>query len=223
MVLRREGAALAFSREHWQALQQRALAGLGDFHARFAGEIGPERQRLRRMVAPWIAPAAWNAAIEELAARGRIALQGPWLRLPSHRTALSAAERVLAQKIVPMLEAAEFDPPWVRDIARQLHVPEADVRSLMLRLVREGLLFQVVHDLFYPSRTVVRLARIAAELQDAAGMTAAHFRDRTGLGRKRAIQILEFFDRVGYTRRVKGEHRLRGGNPFGERQSAALH
>jgi selenocysteine-specific elongation factor len=39
---------------------------------------------------------------------------------------------------------------------------------------------------------------------------AARFRDRTGLGRKRAIQVLEFFDRVGYTRRARDAHRLRG-------------
>ena len=39
--------------------------------------------------------------------------------------------------------------------------------------------------------------------------TAAAFRDATGLGRKRAIQILEHFDRVGLLRRVGDEHRLR--------------
>ena len=39
---------------------------------------------------------------------------------------------------------------------------------------------------------------------------AAAFRDRIGLGRKRAIQILEFFDRIGYTRRARDDHRIRG-------------
>ncbi|HSE11532.1 MAG TPA: SelB C-terminal domain-containing protein, partial [Rudaea sp.] len=38
----------------------------------------------------------------------------------------------------------------------------------------------------------------------------------TGVGRKRAIQILEFFDRLGYTRRVRSLHVLRsGGEWFG--------
>jgi selenocysteine-specific elongation factor len=31
------------------------------------------------------------------------------------------------------------------------------------------------------------------------------FRDQIGIGRKRAIQILEFFDRIGFTRRIVGE------------------
>ena len=38
---------------------------------------------------------------------------------------------------------------------------------------------------------------------------AAQFRDATGLGRKRAIQILEYFDRIGLTRRVGDLHKLR--------------
>ena len=41
---------------------------------------------------------------------------------------------------------------------------------------------------------------------------AARFRDSVGLGRKRAIQILEFFDRVGFTRRTRDDHRIRGDN-----------
>jgi selenocysteine-specific elongation factor len=46
------------------------------------------------------------------------------------------------------------------------------------------------------------------------GVSAARFRDAVGLGRKRAIQILEFFDRVGYTRRVRDAHVLRAESPW---------
>ena len=42
----------------------------------------------------------------------------------------------------------------------------------------------------------------------------ALFRDATGLGRKRAIQILEFFDRIGFLRRVGDTHLLRPGTPL---------
>ena len=59
---------------------------------------------------------------------------------------------------------------------------------------------------------------IANELMAEHGaIRAADFRDRTGLGRKRAIQILEYFDRVGFTRKLghgHGEqHRIRGELP----------
>ena len=78
----------------------------------------------------------------------------------------------------------------------------------------------MVHDLFYHPAALAELAQLArtlaakAELDDglASGtgaVSAAAFRDASGLGRKRAIQVLEFFDRVGYTRRVGNGHLLR--------------
>jgi selenocysteine-specific elongation factor len=77
----------------------------------------------------------------------------------------------------------------------------------------------VVRDLFYLPETVARLAALVQELEHGAGETrAAEFRDRTGLSRKRAIQVLEFFDRVGYTRRVREAHRLRNPDLFGGAQ-----
>jgi selenocysteine-specific elongation factor len=46
----------------------------------------------------------------------------------------------------------------------------------------------------------LRLAEENSQIQVTA------FRDALGLGRKRSIQILEYFDRLGLTRRL-GDHR----------------
>jgi len=67
----------------------------------------------------------------------------------------------------------------------------------------------VVKDLFYPPGTIHRLAAIARELGASGDITAARFRDATRLGRKRAIQVLEYFDRVGLLRRSGDVHRMR--------------
>jgi selenocysteine-specific elongation factor len=57
---------------------------------------------------------------------------------------------------------------------------------------------------------VAALAGIVAALNTERGSArAADLRDRIGGGRKVAIHILEFFDRIGYTRRVRDEHILR--------------
>jgi len=58
---------------------------------------------------------------------------------------------------------------------------------------------------------VAGLARRVAEIHWRDGCArAAPLRDAIGGGRKVAIQILEFFDRIGYTRRVRDTHVLRG-------------
>jgi selenocysteine-specific elongation factor len=74
---------------------------------------------------------------------------------------------------------------------------------------------QIVRDLFYAPERVRELAEIARGVAEQHGsIDAAVFRDAIGLGRKRTVQILEFFDRVGYTRRVRDAHRIRDGASF---------
>jgi selenocysteine-specific elongation factor len=70
------------------------------------------------------------------------------------------------------------------------------------KLARRGEVYQVVRDLFYHPDAVRELVALVASLarQHNGALGASAFRDASGLGRKRAIQILEFFDRVGYTR-----------------------
>ena len=49
-------------------------------------------------------------------------------------------------------------------------------------------------------------------LGQAAGTSVvqfAAFRDMLGIGRKRSIQILEYFDRIGFTRRVAEQRHIR--------------
>jgi selenocysteine-specific elongation factor len=91
-----------------------------------------------------------------------------------------------------------------------VHEAEEHVRRVLNNLVRQGRLFQIVRDLFYSEQAVRELAgEINALAGEAGGIEAARFRDTIGVGRKRAIQILEFFDRLGYTRRVRSLHVLR--------------
>ncbi len=142
-----------------------------------------------------------------------------WARTSSAR----AADRVIAERAMPLMLGGAFDPPWVRDIAADLRLPEAQVRQVLARMAQVGDAFQVVKDLYYPPCTVHVLARIVREQAARDGeVHAAGFRDATALGRKRAIQILEFFDRVGLLRRVGDRHLLRPGSTlFGPDKVAA--
>lgn len=203
--------ALLVADTPWQTLNTRLTTTLAEYHERSPDELGPDVSRLRRIAAPLVGDALWRALVDDAAMRGEIVKRGPWLHLPGHTVTLDDADRALAAALLPAVKAGRFDPPWVRDLANANGVGEERVRQLMRKLARQGELFQVVRDLFYHQEVIRELASIAAtEAQKNAGtVAAAPFRDVTGLGRKRAIQLLEFFDRVGYTRFHRGLHLLR--------------
>ncbi len=184
---------------------------LAGYHASHTEELGPDSARLRRLALPRLPDPLWRALLARLQAEGALQVRGAFVHLPEHGVRLSATEERLAQKIATPLLAAGFEGAWVRDLARDSGEPEALTRVTLVRLAQRGELHQVVRDLYYPPATMARLAGIVRGIAAREGgrVLAAGFRDATGLGRKRAIQILEHFDRIGLLRRVGDVHWLR--------------
>ena len=199
-----------FAAALWQAALERLSAVLATFHQEQPDELGPDRDRLRRIAAPELERPVYLALLETALAEGRLQSSGPWLHLPDHRVRLTEAEEGLKARLWPLLEAQRFDPPWTRDLAKSLGQPEVEVRLLLRKLARLGELTQVVKDLFYPQASLEAAAGEALRLEREAGIIrAAAFRDALGIGRKRSIQILECLDRIGFTRRFGDERRVR--------------
>ena len=205
-----------FSQENWLALRARLLEAARAEHERAPDMIGVERDRLRRLTLPTLSRAAFDRLTFELLDSGELAQSGSWLHLPEHRAALAATDADLWRTLRPLLEAALYNPPRVRDIAKATGIAEETVRGLLKRVARVGEAYPVAHDHYFSAVAVADLAGRVARLCGRDGTArAAALRDEIGGGRKVAIHILEFFDRVGYTRRVRDEHALRG---EGERQ-----
>jgi selenocysteine-specific elongation factor len=211
----RVAAGTAFDAERWHALRDKAVAAVTTTHEREAEMPGLEQNRMRRMVAPSLAADAVADLIDDLLADGTLVRRGAFLALPAHKAELGRDERVRWETIKPLLMEGRFDPPRVRDIAKLSGIPEAEVRALLRRVARVGEVTLVALDHFFLTDAVAQMADYAAELIAQQGAArAAEFRDRIGTGRKVAIQILEFFDRVGFTRRVRDDHLLRRDNPW---------
>jgi selenocysteine-specific elongation factor len=206
-----QAGSVALAAAHAHDARGALLAALGEFHRRAPDDGGPDPARLRRLALPRLPDPAFRAVLAALQAEGAVTVRGATVQLPEHAVRLSATEQRIAESVAPKLAEAGFEGAWVRDLARAGGGPEPMLRTTLSRLARRGELHQVVKDLFYPPPTMARLAAIARGVADshAGEVTAAAFRDATGLGRKRAIQILEYFDRIGYLRRVRDTHRLR--------------
>jgi selenocysteine-specific elongation factor len=188
---------------HWQILYDLALTTLREFHAQYPDEPGIDRARLRRLAAPGANDGLWRALMDELLRDHAVARRDHWLHLPEHRVTLDDREQQLAAQLESIIAVARYDPPWVRDLAAKVQSPEEEIRRVLCKCAVQRQVYQIVKDLFYHRDTVQQLTREVQALVARHGVIgAAEFRDVIGIGRKRSIQVLEFFDRVGYTRRI---------------------
>ncbi|MFJ2386855.1 selenocysteine-specific translation elongation factor [Pseudomonas koreensis] len=203
----RQGPVL-FNVQRWGQLKFTLLEQLAKLHELEPDQMGPDRDRLRRFSGLALERSTFASLLDELRAAGSINASGPWLHLPDHQVRLNAEDETLWQQMQPLFEQAGFDPPWVRDVAKTLGVDDAVVRLLLRKLARLGLMHQIVRDLFLTDVQLRRMAGVLQQLeQENPQIQVTTFRDALGLGRKRCIQYLEYFDRLGLTRRI-GESRV---------------
>lgn len=203
LVLEPNKQAWLLTANHQSTLQAQLTERLTAFHTQQADEPGLSSERLRRMAFPQLDTELFSALLECWQAQGVLKQTGSFWHAPEHVLMLNPQEHIVWETLLPLLQQGQFEPPWVRDLAAQSHLPEAMVRQVLSKQARRGELFQIVQDLFYTPEALQQLAAIAQE-QAQPILNVIEFRDALGIGRKRAIQILEFFDRVGFTRRIVG-------------------
>ena len=196
-------AVIALLPDRWLRLKNNMLDRLAAFHRDNPDLPGIGLERLRLQLELRLPAPAFAAALQSLAWLHEVALDGAWVRLPSHQVRLTPAEEKLWRVMQPLIAGKErFRPPRVRDVGSIVGVAEMEVRRVFKLLGRLGKVDEVAHDHFFLRETVADMVEIGSALAAEAPngqFTAAVFRDRLDNGRKVAIQILEFFDRHGVT------------------------
>ena len=138
---------------------------------------------------------------------------GAYLRLPAHRPAFSVADEALWQRLRALLDPEDGRPPALGDLAARVALSPKDVLALLERAARNGDAVRVSESRFFLPHAVLRLASVAEQLaaaQPEQRFTAAQFRNVTTLGRNLSIEVLEYFDRMRFTRRVGDARRVVG-------------
>ena len=191
------------SEETRESLGQALLRSLAAWHEKHPALPGPGKAALLTSLRAWPAEIAEAELLERLA-RGEIAQRDALYHLPGHRARLAPADAAAWTRIEPAFAAEPLRPPRVREVAEILSISPEETESLLVRLERFGLLLRVAPNRFFQAAGVLALGDIAAVLaaeSEEGTFTAAEFNKRSGIGRNVTIQVLEYLDKIGVTRR----------------------
>jgi selenocysteine-specific elongation factor len=212
-------AAVAVAPARFARLGDQIVDALAAWHRAQPDALGPGRPALIAQLRKEAPETALDAALDRLVADGRVLRQGAIWRLPEHQPRLTKADERLWERVHPLLTTEDLRPPRVRELAGTLGLEPVSVERFLIRAERFGRVARVAANRFFLPDTLARLADIAGELAADSPdrtFTAANFKDRSGIGRNLTIEILEYLDKMGATRRM-GDARivLRGGEVFG--------
>jgi selenocysteine-specific elongation factor len=145
----------------------------------------------------------FEGLIERMQSEGRLVERKGFLALPEHREQFNNAEQQLLQGVESLFRSHLFDPPGPQEIADQMRVPPPQVQRVLRILTEQRQLVRVDQDLlFHVEAIAAARERLVSHIQQNGGLESVKFKYLLDTSRKYAIPLLDYFDKIGVTRRV---------------------
>ena len=154
------------------------------------------------------------ALLNELVQEGRLSQVGGEYRVLGQTAELPEHLAKLWKILEPNLRQNQV--PSSGDLAKRFNIPQSNLERAMNELVKSGLLVNVATHRYYLPEQLRQLAQIVKKMTALGPLTVRAFRDETGIGRNITIEILEYFDSKGFTRRQGNDRIILNPNIFEE-------
>jgi selenocysteine-specific elongation factor len=205
--LARESGARATASGAWISaeaaaeLEQRALEALAAYHAELPIQPGMPVAALRGALPGNVPREIAELVLEDLRARGELALEADRARLPSHAARLDPEQEALAGRVLEQAREAALEPPGLREWAESLGVAGDALQDLLVHLEREGRLVRS-RDLWFDADAVADLrARVLAFLAEHERLDTPDYKALIGTSRRTAVPLMELLDEAHVTLR----------------------
>lgn len=158
---------------------------------------------------------AWNipgpvlqTVVGELKAAGRITEADQRLALVGHQPTIRDRDADLLEKVEALFRSRAFAPPPPAEVATALDLAPASVQRYLRILLEHRKLVRVDRDLLFHHEVIQQARqRIVAHVQAKGRLESVEFKYLLNTSRKYAIPLLDYFDRIGLTRRASDNTR----------------
>ena len=130
------------------------------------------------------------------------------LHLPDFGTQLSDSLQALLDRVTPLLDGPQ--PASAGDLSKQLNVPLPKLDKALQAIAKTNALVRIGDKRYALPSQVQGWAELCVTLANTSPFSVKAFRDQSGLGRNLCIDLLEYFDGRGFTRR-NGDTRIVAG------------
>ena len=175
------------------------------YHRAWPASAGATQSHVRNGLHLKLPISVLSEITDQLVEGGRAMRNGGRIHMPSFRPQVLAMEADLTQQILSALRTADPIAPGLNELSASLQIDLPDIKQSMRRAAQRELVVEFSKDRYLLAERAHILASVARTLADASPehiFSVRTFSDRSGIGRNLAVQILEYFDRTGLTRRV---------------------
>ena len=200
----------AVHRETLATYEQKLSDLVGSFHDRNPLKPGMPLKEAEQQLGREIAPRFFEYLVHQAEQKSILETRGNSLRLAEHQISLNPEQAALKEKLVSIFSSTGLTPPSVNELLKTFPVSKPDLASILEMLVKEEVVAKIKDDLYFATVAVSDLEnKIIQFLKNHEELTPGSLKEMTGISRKYAIPLLEYFDRVKLTIRVGDKRVLR--------------
>jgi selenocysteine-specific elongation factor len=203
--LAQTGRAVLYDRDGGLYAHAALLQGLQTkVHTRLSAST-PREELRQKIGSP--SPKLFAKALAALQEKGELQADAESVRPPGVAAVLHAPEE---EKLARILEEAGLSPPRTVELPALIDETPQRTQALLKALGAAGRAVKVSEELWFGAQPMLALRRqVLAHLKEHGEIDAQSFKELTGLTRKFAIPLLEYFDKERLTLRVGDKRVLR--------------
>ncbi len=144
-----------------------------------------------------------EALTERLRSEGKLVERKGCLALPEHHEQFDDAEQRLLNGVESLFKSHPFDPPGPQEVGDRMRITPAQFQRALRILIEQQRLIRIEQDLYFHAEAVAAAReRLVAYIKENGGLESVKFKYILDTSRKYAIPLLDYFDKIGVTRRV---------------------
>jgi selenocysteine-specific elongation factor len=191
--------SLVLPLSQWNALHEKTLQIVSDYHKSFPLRKGIPREELKSKLK--LPPRVFNTATAKLITDHSMTDHSAFLALPSHKVTFDGANQAKVTGLMRKFAANPFGPPSVKEC--QAEVGEEVYNAL----IEMGELTAVSQEVVFRTKDYETMAaKVKSAIQQQGQVTLAEVRDLLGTTRKYVQALLEHLDAIGVIMR-EGDYR----------------
>ena len=194
---------LWLAQSRWSDLKRRILKTLAKYHHSNTDEPGIEPNRLARAALSAVDQRLFQPAIAELTNSGDVLVTNGLLSASEFKARPSEQEDSDWLSISACLQKYGRQIPNLAQLEQECGLSKPALQRILSRAQRDRRLIRINPKRYAETSLLYEFAQTALALtRDKSTLTVAEFRDHCGCGRNVLIEVLEYFDSIGLTRRV---------------------
>ncbi len=197
-----DGHDTLVAKKQWQVYVHCMDQRLAQWHRERPMEPGIRPELLQKLVYPNVPANLFRVVLEDRIGAGQIVHQGQMVRALGHKPTLSPQVQRQWQQLETQMQARGLNIPLRSELQRDTGFDAGQLELLTRPAIKKGDLYEIGEKRLALPGTLKELAKLLRQFTETScGISIIEAKQVFGLGRNLTIEILEFFDKIGYTKR----------------------